>query len=101
MHKEWTETGKGAASEFNAHWKSFNNTKKKVCELPFILSYLSVCMALSNTLRHLYVANALVRKLDLLHLCFSLNFYFFLCFFTIAFYVYFTNLFSIMLFLIC
>ena len=41
-----------------------------------------------------------VRKLDLSHLCFSLNFYF-LMFFAISFYVSLTNLFSIILFLIC
>ena len=63
MHEEWTETGKGATSEFNPCWKSFDNTKKKVCGLPFILSYLTVRMALSNTPRHLYVANTLLSRL--------------------------------------
>ena len=63
MREEWTETGKGATSEFNTRWKSFDDTKKKVCGLPFILSYLTVRIALSNTPRHLYVANALLIRL--------------------------------------
>ena len=63
MREEWTETGKGATSEFNTRWKSFDDTKKKVHGLPFILSYLTVHMALSNTLRHLYIANTLLIRL--------------------------------------
>ena len=42
-----------------------------------------------------------VRKLDLSHLCFSLNFLFFYASSSISFYVSFANLFSIILFLIC
>ena len=42
-----------------------------------------------------------VRKLDLSHLCFSLKFYFIYVSLAIFFYVSFTNLFSIILFLIC